>query len=121
MTEKKNGTIGKDRDPLLWWVLGFFFYPVQVVWAYVCWEDIKNFTKKDIPSVLYLILMFIPIVNIIILYSLFCHIKEMQETAGVPESEQINPIVVIILMCCFGIGIFMAQGHINNTWEYARK
>ena len=120
--KKKNfGEIGSERNAIVWWILCVLFYPIQFVWAYLCWVDIKKFTEKDINPVIYLILMLIPIVNLVILYMLCSNIKEMQALAGVPDDEQINPIMVFILMCCFGIGIILAQNGINKTWEYANK
>ena len=122
MARKKDfGQIGEDRNAILWWILCIFLGIVTYIWVYMCWNDIKNFTKKDVSPILYVILMLIPIVNLVVLYMLCSNIKEMQQMAGVPEDEQINPIIVFILMCCFGIGIILAQNGINKTWEYARK
>ena len=121
MARKNFGQIGEDRNAILWWILCILLGIVTYIWVYMCWNDIKNFTQKDISPILYVILMLIPIVNLVVLFLLCSNIKEMQEMAGVPADEQINPIIVFILMCCFGIGIILAQNGINKTWEYARK
>ena len=81
----------------------------------------KKHQKKDTTPVLYVILMLVPIVNLVILFMLCSNIKEIQGVAGVPDDEQINPIVTFLLMCCFGIGIIFAQNGLNKTWEYAKK
>ena len=125
MAKKKKdfGEIGEERNAILWWIL-CIIVPLGIctyILAYLCWKEIKEFNKRDINPVLYVVLMLIPIVNLVMWYLLMTGIKDTQERAGVPGDEQINPIVTFLLLCCFGIGIIVGQSGMNKAWKYAEK
>jgi len=114
-----SGQIGETRSAVTWWLISIVCGIIQLVWAYKVWEEIKNFTGKDINPVVKVILMIIPLVNIFILYTMFSEINEMEAKAGIPEGDRLSPIVNLLLMCVFGIGIIFAQNHLNDIWKRA--
>jgi membrane protein insertase Oxa1/YidC/SpoIIIJ len=83
------------------------------------WKEIAEFTKKDINPIVKVVLMFIPIVNIYMIYTLYKEINEMEAMVGIPEGDRLNPIVNLILTCIAGIGMIFAQNHMNAVWKKA--
>jgi len=115
----KHGAVGEERNPVVWWLLCIVCFIVEFVWILKVWTEIAEFTKKEISPGMKLLFMFIPILNIITIYQMNAEIAEMEGMVGIPEEERLNPIVNLILMCVFGLGIMFAQQHLNAIWEKA--
>jgi hypothetical protein len=114
----KHGTPGVERNPVVWWLLGLCFI-VDIIWIYRVWSEIAAFTQKDIKPILKTVLMLVPILNIVILYQMFAEISDMEEMVGIPEDENLNPILNLLFCLVFLLGIFFAQKHLNRIWERA--
>ncbi|MBN1390683.1 MAG: hypothetical protein JXA22_08595 [Candidatus Thermoplasmatota archaeon] len=114
----KHGNPGVERNPIAWWVLGLCFV-VDIIWVYRVWKEIASFTKKDINPVLKTVLMFVPILNIVIVYQMFSEISEMEEMVGIYEDERLDPIINLVMCFLFLIGIMFAQQHLNKVWQRA--
>jgi len=115
----KHGSVGEERNPVVWWLLCMVCFIVEFVWILKVWTEIAAFTNKEISPGLKLLFMFIPILNIITIYQMYAEIAGMEETVGIPEGERLNPILNLILTCVFGLGILFAQQHLNNVWAKA--
>jgi hypothetical protein len=120
-----HGPVGQPRNGVLMWlvywlgccIIGWLI--VTFVWMKKTLEEIKAFTQKD--GLLAPILFFIPIVGWIQILLYAKALKETQQKIGMPEAEQINPIMVFILFIVAYIGIMLFQNNVNKTWEFVNK
>lgn len=115
----RHGPVGQERNGVVWWIIYLVCFIAGIYWIYMMWKEIAEFTKKDINPIVKVILMFIPIVNLYMMYTLCKEINEMEAMAGIPEGDRLNPIVNFILMCIYGIGLIFAQNHMNAVWKKA--
>ena len=88
------------------------------VWMKNTLEEVKAFTMKE--DLLAPILFCIPLLNVWLIYTYSTALQETQAKIGMPEDQQINPIVVAVLMFLMGVGIILFQNSCNATWEFVR-
>lgn len=119
-----HGPVGQPRNGILifvvflclsWigWLIGTF------VWMKKTLEELQAFTGKT--DMMKPILFFIPILNAYMLYQYGTALKETQKKIGMPDKDQVNPILCCILMLVYFIGIIPFQSNVNKTWEFAGK
>ena len=105
------------KNPVMVWLLSIICFILMLLNAMRWSKEINEF-KKGGDKVPNGILVIIPIYGILVMYKVFCGIKELQAENGIPEGEQLNPIVALILACVvFGLGIMQAQAGLNKVWE----
>ena len=44
----KHGTVGEERNPVVWWILCIVCFIVEFVWIFKVWTEIAGFTNKEI-------------------------------------------------------------------------
>ena len=105
------------KNPVVTWLLSIICFILMLLNT-MRWSKEINEYKKGGDKVPNGILVIIPIYGLLVMYKILVGIKELQAENGIPEGEQINPIVTFLLSCfVFGLGIMMAQGGLNKVWE----
>ena len=119
-----HGPIGEERNGILIWLvyvcLGCLGWLIATfVWMKKTLEEVKAFTQND--GLLAPILFFVPYVNIFMIWQYSNALKETQQKIGMPEEDQINPIMAAILCLVLFFGIVVFQNNVNKTWEFAKS
>ena len=119
-----HGPVGEERNGILiWLVMLCLYFPIGYAIAMFVLgykktlEEVAAFCKKD--DLMNPILMIIPLLNLLVLLKYATALQEKQKEIGMPEGDQINPIVVVIIAFIIGFGHAMFQNSCNKTWEFA--
>jgi hypothetical protein len=105
-----RGPIGKTRNPIMVLLVGSicFIYAIIQFWGML--NELKAFRDKDDISP---IMLFIPIMNIILIWGLPAKVLEAKQMAGVPNPEVPHPILYLLLA-----SYFMPKD-LNEVWQAA--
>jgi hypothetical protein len=106
----QRGPVGQMRNPIMVLVLGSicFVYAIIQVWGML--NELKAFRGKDDINP---IMMFIPILNIIMLWNLPPKVLEAKQMAGVPNPQVPHPILYLLL------GAYFLPADLNEVWQAA--
>lgn len=110
--------LGKNRNPFA--VIFFSIITLGVYW-FVWVYKVNNEVRKHEPLVhsspgVSVFAQFIPIANFISDYNLASRIHRME--LADQSTNQISPVVTIVLLFFFGIGyVFQIQSHLNAHWD----
>ena len=113
--------LGKNRNPFA--VIFFSIVMLGIYW-FVWVYKVNNEIRKHEPMVhaspgVSVIAQFIPIANLISDYNLATRIQKME--LADQSTNQISPVVTIVLLFFFGIGyVFQIQSHLNSHWDSHR-
>ena len=104
------------KNPIVVWILSIVCFILMLIHAMRWSKEINEFKKggEQVPNG---ILVIIPIYGILVMYKIFVGVKELQAENGIPEDEQLNPVVTLILCCVVGLGVMQAQTALNKVWE----
>jgi len=112
--------MGNPKDnikaPMTTWILSLICFILGLLNMMRFSNEINEFKKggEKVPNG---ILVIIPLYGILVAYKVLNGIKELQAENGIPEAEQINPIVSLILCCVLSVGVMQAQAGLNKVWE----
>lgn len=102
--------IGKTRNPIMVLVIGSicFVYAIIQIWGML--NELKAFRGKDDINPIFL---FIPILNLIMLWGLPAKVLEAKQMAGVPNAQVAHPILYLLL------GGYFLPVDLNEVWQAA--
>jgi len=102
--------IGQTRNPVMVLVVGSicFVYAIIQLWGML--NELKAFRGKDDINP---ILLFVPILNIILLWGLPAKVLEAKQMAGVPNAQVPHPILYLLL------GSYFLPADLNEVWQAA--
>jgi hypothetical protein len=105
-----RGPIGKTRNPIMVLVIGSicFVYGIIQIWGML--NELKAFRGKDDINP---IMLFVPILNIIMLWGLPAKVLEAKQMAGVPNAQVPHPILYLLL------GSYFLPADLNEVWQAA--
>jgi hypothetical protein len=89
-----HGPVGNLRNPIVVTLLGFVcpFYLLFVMWSTV--NELKAFRQRDDINP---ILFFVPILNILLFWSLPEKVLEAKQMAGIPNAQVVHPVLYLFL------------------------
>jgi hypothetical protein len=89
-----HGPVGNLRNPIVITLLGCICFPylLFVMWSTV--NELKAFRQKDDINP---ILLFVPILNLIMVWNLPEKVLEAKHMAGVPNPQVVHPVLYLLL------------------------
>ncbi len=105
-----RGPVGQTRNPIMVLLIGMicFIYAIIQLWGMV--SELKAFRGKDDINPIFL---FIPILNIIMIWGLPAKVLEAKQMAGVQNATVSHPILYLFF------GLFFLPGDLNEVWAAA--
>jgi hypothetical protein len=105
-----RGPIGQTRNPVMVLVVGSicFVYAIIQMWGML--NELKAFRGKDDINP---ILLFVPILNIVLLWGLPAKVLEAKQMAGVPNAQVPHPFLYLLL------GAYFLPSDLNEVWQAA--
>lgn len=102
--------LGKTRNPIMVLVIGSicFIYAIMQFWGML--NELKAYRGKDDINPIFL---FIPILNILLLWGLPAKVLEAKQMAGVPNAQVPHPILYLLLAAYF------LPADLNEVWQAA--
>ncbi len=92
--------IGQTRNPIMVLVIGSICFVYAIIQFWGMLNELKAFRGKDDINP---IMLFVPIMNIILIWGLPAKVLEAKQMAGVPNAQVPHPILVlvpgIVLLC----------------------
>jgi hypothetical protein len=102
--------IGTTRNPVMVLVISMLCFVYAIIQAWGMLNELKAFRGKDDINPIFL---FVPILNLILLWNLPPKILEAKQMAGVPNPQVQHPVLYLFL------GIFFIAGDLNEIWQAA--
>ena len=89
-----HGPVGNLRNPIVVTLLGFICFPYMffVLWSTV--NELKAFRQKDDINP---IMVFVPIMNLLLVWGLPEKVLEAKQIAGVPNPQVVHPVLYLLL------------------------
>jgi hypothetical protein len=105
-----RGPIGQTRNPIMVLVVGSlcFVYGIIQIWGML--NELKAFRGKDDINP---IMLFVPIMNLLLLWGLPAKVLEAKQMAGVPNPQVPHPILYLLL------GSYFLPADLNEVWQAA--
>jgi hypothetical protein len=105
-----RGPVGTVRNPIMVLVLSMvcFVYAIIAMWSML--NELKAFRGKDDINPIF---MFIPILNIILIWGLPAKVLEAKQMAGVPNAQVVHPILYLLL------GTYFFPADLNEVFQAA--
>jgi hypothetical protein len=105
-----RGPVGKVRNPIMVLVLAMvcFVYAIVAYWSML--NELKAFRGKDDINPIF---MFIPILNILLIWGLPAKVLEAKQMAGVPNAQVVHPILYLLL------GTYFLPADLNEVFQAA--
>jgi hypothetical protein len=104
------GPIGQTRNPIMVLVIGSICFVYAIIQMWQMLSELKAFRGKDDINP---ILLFVPILNIVLLWGLPAKVLEAKQMAGVPNAQVPHPILYLLL------GAYFLPTDLNEVWQAA--
>ncbi|HEU4753097.1 MAG TPA: hypothetical protein VFU47_08310 [Armatimonadota bacterium] len=105
-----HGPTGKERNPIMVLVLGSLCFIYAFIQAWGMLNELKDFRQKDDLSPIH---VFIPILNLLLIWNLPEKVLEAKRMAGISNPVVQHPIVYLLLW------FYFLPADLNEIWAAA--
>ena len=111
-----NGPVGKTRSPIGVWLLAIITFGIYgLYWWYKVNDEVGEFDSSiDVNPVLSLLALFVPVCNIVTIFTTGGRIGTAQEHAT--NDNDCSGFIGFLLAIAFGLHLVYYQSNLNKLW-----